>query len=181
MSHILSTLVLLSISSAFAAGDGGHHGGSITDLIAPAINVIILFGVLAWKIKGPLSDHFKQKSKEVANTIERADIKSKEAQIMLDNEKRKLATVDSEVASIKDKSAQDIVVFEKNLLRETEEKTHKLKVDAESKIKADKKSILDQISSELLTQVISKTKSTIKGNKDYQNKVSEKLLSGLKQ
>lgn len=180
MSHIFSTLVLLCASSAFAAGDGGH-GGSITDLIAPAINVALLFGVLAWKIKGPLSEHFKSKSREIANTIERADIKAKEAQIMLDNEKRKLATVDSEVSTIKQQSEQDVAVYEKNLSRETEEKTHKLKVDAESKIQADKKALMDQISSELLTQVISKTKSTIKGNKDYQNKVSEKLLSGLKQ
>lgn len=180
MSRILSLFVILFASSAFAAGGGDHHG-SITDLIAPAINVAILLGALAWKIKGPLSEHFKEKSQEVANTIERADIKSKEAAIMLDNEKRKLASVDSEVASIKQQSEQDVAMFEKKLSRETEEKTHKLKVDAESKIQADKKAIMDQISSELLTEVISKTKSTIKGNKDYQNKVSEKLLSGLKQ
>ncbi len=179
MSRILSATVLLSASSAFAAGGG--HGGSITDLIAPAINVTILLGVLAWKIKGPLSEHFKEKSQEVANTIERADIKSKEAHIMLENEKRKLATVDSEVATIKQQSEQEVAMYEKNLSRDTEEKTHKLKVDAESKINADKKAVMDQISSELLAQVIAKTKSTIKGNKDYQNKVSDKLLSGLKQ
>ena len=46
-------------------------------------------------------------------------------------------------------------------------------------IKADKKAVLDELNAELLNQVILKTKTTIKTNKDYQNKVSSKLLQGL--
>jgi hypothetical protein len=48
-----------------------------------------------------------------------------------------------------------------------------------AKIQADKKEVMDELNTELLNQVISKTKSTIKTNKDYQNKVSSKLLQGL--
>jgi F0F1-type ATP synthase membrane subunit b/b' len=174
-------VLALSITKAYAAGGGhgeGHHS-SITDLIAPAINVGILLGVLAWKLKGPLADYFTNQSKEVANTLERANLKSKEAQIMLEGEERKMNNLQNEIKSIQQQSETDVLVYEKNLSKETEDKTHKLKADANLKIQADKKALMDELNAELLNQVITKTKSTIKTNKDYQNKVSTKLLQGL--
>lgn len=98
---------------------------------------------------------------------------------MLDGETRKMANLANEIKSISVQSETDVSVFEKNLSRETEEKTQKLKVDANSKIQADKKALMDELNAELLNQVIAKTKTTIKTNKDYQNKVSSKLLQGL--
>ena len=167
----------LGMSKAFAAGAAA--GGSLTDLIAPAINVGILLGVLVWKIKGPLKAHFDAKSIEVQNTLERASLKSKEAQMMLENEERKAANLSNEIKAITEQTEADVVAYEKALSKEAEEKSHKLKADANSKIQADKKAMLDDLNAELLNQVILKTKSTIKTNKDYQNKVSSKLLQGL--
>lgn len=177
-------VLALSITKAYAEGaHGGGHGGehhaSITSLIAPAVNVGILLGVLVWKLKGPLADYFANQSKEVANTLERANLKSKEAQIMLEGEERKMNNLQNEIKSIHSQSETDVLVYEKNLSKETEDKTHKLKADANLKIQADKKAMMDELNAELLNQVISKTKSTIKTNKDYQNKVSTKLLQGL--
>jgi F0F1-type ATP synthase membrane subunit b/b' len=175
----------LSITKAYAEGahggghGGEHHAASITSLFAPAVNVGILLGVLVWKLKGPLTDYFKNQSKEIANTLERASLKSKEAQIMLEGEERKMNNLQNEIKSIQQQSETDVLVYEKNLSKETEDKTHKLKADANLKIQADKKALMDELNAELLNQVISKTKSTIKTNKDYQNKVSTKLLQGL--
>ena len=173
--YILMALVSVS---AFAAGDGGH--GSVADLVAPAVNVAILAGFLVWKLKGPLKNFFITKSEEVSNTLERAGIKSKEAQMMLDNEQRKISGLENEIKSMKQHTSTDVANYEKKLARETEDKTQKLKADAASKIQADKKSVMDDLNAELLNQVIAKTKSTIKGNKDYQSKASNKLLQGLK-
>lgn len=169
-------ILALGITKAYAAG-GGH--GSLVDLIAPAVNVGILLGVLGWKLKDPLKNYFANKSQEVANTLERASLKSKEAQMMLEGEERKMANLQNELKAIHSSSETDVLTFEKNLSKETEEKTHKLKADANSKIQADKKAVMDELNAELLNQVIAKTKKTIKTNKDYQNKVSTKLLQGL--
>jgi F0F1-type ATP synthase membrane subunit b/b' len=168
----------LGLTKAYGAAGGGHHG-SVSDLIAPAINVGILLGVLIWKLKGPLKQHFISKSEEVANTLERASLKSKEAQMMLENEQRKMSNLRNEIKSIQQQAENDVLTFEKKLSKETEDKTQKLKADANAKIQADKKAIMDELNTELLGQVIAKTKSTIKTNKDYQNKVSTKLLQGL--
>lgn len=167
----------LGIAKSYAAAGGGH--GSITDLIAPAINVGILLGVLIWKLKGPLKEHFDNRANEVSNTLERANLKAKEAQMMLEGEERKSANLANEIKQINQQSETDVLVYEKNLSKETEDKTQKLKVDANQKIQADKKGMMDELNAELLNQVITKTKSTIKTNKEYQNKVSSKLLQGL--
>ncbi len=174
-------VIVLSGTNAFAAGSGNGeaHHVSVTDLVAPAVNVIILLGVLVWKLKGPLHTYFAGKAEEVANTLERASLKAKEAQMMIEGESRKLANLQNEMKTIHQQAEADVVLYEKNLSKETDDKTQKLKTDANSKIQADKKALMDELNNELLNQVISKTKSTIKTNKEYQSKVSSKLLQGL--
>lgn len=176
----LITIITASITTAYAAGASGEaHHASVGDLFAPTVNVGILIAVLVWKLKNPLKNYFTTKSEEISNTLERANLKSKEAHIMLESETRKLANLKNEIASIKHQSELEVLNYEKSLSKETEDKTQKLKVDANSKIQADKKYIMDQLNAELLNQVIQKTKTTIKTNKDYQNKVSSKLLQDL--
>lgn len=166
-------------SKAWGASGGDGHHGSITDLIAPAVNVFVLVAALVYATKGKLKNYFDKKADDVANTVERANIKSKEAQMMLESQQRKMANLETELNDIHQQAETDVMVFEKNLSKETEEKVTKLKTDANSKVQADKKLIMDDLNAELLEQVIAKTKSTIKNNKDHQSKVSTKMLQGL--
>jgi F0F1-type ATP synthase membrane subunit b/b' len=178
----LKAFVFLTIAlsaAAFASSEGGAHHGSVSDLIAPAVNVLVLVGFLVWKLKTPLKNHFDTKSTEISNTLERASLKAKEAKIMLETQERKMANLSNELKLIQSQADSDGVHFEKIIAKDIEEKTHKLKIDANSKILSDKKSAMDDLNAELLDQVIKKTKSSIKNNKDYQSKVSTKLLQGL--
>jgi F0F1-type ATP synthase membrane subunit b/b' len=166
-------------TKAWSAPNAGGDHGSVSDLIAPAVNVAILVGFLVWKLKTPLRDYFNKMSEDVANTLERASIKSKEAQLMLESEERKAAALESELKAINQQAETDVSTFEKNLSKEVDEKSHKLKADASAKIQADKKAMMDKLNAELLDQVIKQTKSTIKTNKDFQSKASTKLLQRL--
>lgn len=165
-------------SQAWGASNSGDHG-SVTDLIAPAVNVAILGGFLIWKLKTPLHNYFNTRSEDVSNTLERASIKSKEAQMMLEAEERKVASLATELKLIEDQATNDVATFEKNISKEIEDKSHKLKTDASAKIQADKKAMMDKLNAELLDQVIKETKSTIKTNQDFQSKASSKLLQRL--
>ncbi len=171
-------LALGIVTKAWGSDNGAHHG-SASDLIAPAFNVLVLAGFLVWKLKTPLKNHFTSMSDDVANTVERVNLKSKEAQLMLEGQQRKMANMVNELKTIHQQAENDVQNFEKKLSKEIEEKSHKLKIDANSKIQADKKSMVDELNTELLDQVIKQTKTTIKSNKDYQSKVSTKLLQGL--
>lgn len=175
----INTLALLTlglVSNAFAAGDG--HGSPV-DLIAPFVNVALLGGFLVWKLKNPLSQYFTKLSKTVTETIERASIKSQEAQMMLDNEKRKQANLKTELENINKQALADSASYAKKLEIETEGKIQKLKSDANLKIAAEKKAAIDSLNNELLEQVITEAKATIKTNKEFQNKASSKLIQGL--
>ena len=178
-------LALGFATRAMAEGHGGGHAGAVhhaphvSDLVAPAVNVAILIAFLVWKLKGPISQHFTTMSDDVSNTLERASLKSKEAKIMLENEQRKIAGLSAEIKSINTQAENDVSTYEKNLSTEVEDKTHKLKIDANAKIQADKKALVDALNAELLDQVVKKTQATIKSNQDYQTKVSTKLLQGL--
>lgn len=171
--------IALGIATKASAAGGGHGEAHLSDLIAPAFNVVVLFGVLIWATKDKLKSYFDSNAEEVKNTLERADIKAKEAALMLENQSRKMAALETEVKNIHGQSETDVVVFEKNLAQETQDKMAKMKVDANSKIVADKKQLMDELNAELLEQVVAKAKSTIKNNKDYQSKVSNKMLQGL--
>jgi F0F1-type ATP synthase membrane subunit b/b' len=177
---IAVTLIMSTAAAASGDGHGGdHHASSITSLLAPAVNVSILIGLLVWKLKKPFESFFTNKATEVENTLERASLKSKEAKIMLEGEERKMANLSSEIKSIQSQAQNEISTYEKNLSKETEDKIQKLKVDANSKIQADKKGMLDELNEELLSAVVEKTKSKIKSNKEYQDKAAAKLLQGL--
>lgn len=159
---------------AIAGGNGGH--GHLTDLVAPLVNVVVLLGFLIWKLKKPMSEHFKKQADEIANTLERASLKSKEAEVMLQAQQKKLAVVDNEVREILRHAEGEVKTYEKNYAREIEEKSFKLKTDASAKIEAERKALIAALNSSLLDEVIAKAKTTIKSNKDYQNKASAKIF-----
>lgn len=159
---------------ALAAGNGGH--GSVTDLIAPLVNVLLLGGFLVWKLKKPLSDYFTKQADEISNTLERASLKSKEAEVMLQAQVKKMANVDSEAKEIVKQAQSDVKTFEKSYTREMEEKAGKLKIDATAKIEAERKLLINQLNSQLLDQVIAKAKTSIKSNKAQQSQISNKML-----
>lgn len=171
--------IALGIATKAWSASGGEHHASITDLIPAAFNVAVLFGVLIYVTKDKLKGYFVSHSENIANTLDRANIKAKEAKMMLEEQQRKMASLEADVKTIHGQSETDVMVFEKKLAQETEEKIAKLKIDANSKVVADKKQMVDALNAELLEQVIKKTKSTIKENKDYQSKVSTKMLQGL--
>lgn len=170
----LVSVVALSSSAALAAGNGGH--GSVTDLIAPLVNVLILGSFLVWKLKKPLSDMFTAKADEIENTLERASLKSKEAEVMLQAQNKKMATVEQEVKDILRQAEADVKAYEKSYAREIEEKSFKLKADASAKIEAERKSLISALNASLLDEVITKAKSTIRSNKEYQQKASTKIF-----
>ena len=173
----LNLLALFSFS-AFASESGAHHGHA-SDLIAPFVNVAILAGFLIYKLKKPLNDYFQNQAKETSQSLERASLKSKEAQVMMDTQERKNSNLQNELAEIKNKSISEIQSFEKAYSAETNQKVEKMKLDAVQKVEAEKKAILNEINSQLLDEVISKAKLTIKSNQDYQKKASHKLIEGM--
>lgn len=171
-------LVLLAMSgSAYAAGDG--HGSPM-DLIAPAVNLSILLGFLAYKLKGPVREMFVSKSASVSEMIERASVKAKEAEMMMKVQTDKMKGAEQEVAKLNEETAEELKSFEASYKEEVQSRVKAMREDAGQKIEAEKKELLDDLNSNLLSLVIEKTKTTLKTDKALADNAAKSIIEGLK-
>ncbi len=176
MKIILFSL-LVSPTIAMASGSAGH--GSPSDLIAPAVNILILVSFLVWKLKTPFSNHFVNKANSVSEIMERASVKAKEAEMMMAMQKKKIDGSDAEVNKIASDVDSNVAEFKSAYEKEIAERIAKLKLDAASKVEAEKKSLTNDLNSVLLDKVISDAKKMIKNNKNLNDEATAKIIAGL--
>lgn len=174
----MKVLILLVMSgSAYAAGDG--HG-SPWDLIPAAVNVSILFGFLIYKLKTPAREFFNNKSTSVSEMIERASVKAKEAQMMMEMQNKKIQGADEEISKLEKEAEEQIAIYKSTYETEVQDRIKNMKEDAGVKIEAEKKELLDELNSNLLAEVIAKTKNTLKTNNALAESATKNIIEGIK-
>jgi F-type H+-transporting ATPase subunit b len=169
----LALLVLQG--TAFAAGGAG----SITDLIVPAGNFLIVFGFIAFKLKGPVKRMFDENSVKVKELVELAQERDKEAQIKLDMYEKKMNGVESEVNTIIETAHKDSQSFEKNYLDEVKDTMAKISRDTDSKLESEKNNMVKMLNSSLLDEVIAKAKTKLVSDSSLSKKTTDNILSKL--
>ena len=177
MKRIFALSILASSSLVLASGGEGH--GSPADLISSFVNLGLLLAFLIWKLKGPASLHFSKKATDISDMVESANVKAKEAEMLMAEQQKKMANVDNEILAIQNSTKSELEKFEKNYARETAERIDKLKVEAVNKIEAEKKLFISELNTEFLDQVISQTKMTVKSDKSLNTKVTDALIKEL--
>jgi F0F1-type ATP synthase membrane subunit b/b' len=180
-SFVLLTTLLLSLE-ALASGDShGGHVPSPKDLIAPAFNFIVLFGFLIFKIKKPLKQHFEMKAKKVSEVLDRAQVKSKEAQVLFDLNTKKMKEVDQEVANIQKSAEDDARKFAQECDKEAKDKTEKIKNEAIGRVEAEKRALINQLNKELVDDVILKSKKMITTDSNIKKDLTSKVVKEINQ
>jgi F-type H+-transporting ATPase subunit b len=174
MKIIAITLFLIQSKSLLAAGGGVH--GSPSDLIWPAINFIALFSFLAIKLRKPLTQMFDKQAKDVQETYELAEKKDKEAQIKLETFQKKMAGFEREKQRVIEESEKEGQQLAQTIEKDTALTLEKLKIDAESKLSYEREQLMRQLNEGLVDEVVKRAREKIGGSKDYQNKVTEKLI-----
>jgi F-type H+-transporting ATPase subunit b len=172
-----AVLTLFISEGAFAAGKGS---GTITDLIFPAINFLIFFGIIYWKVKPAMKSHYAKLSEDISAYIERAKYKSFEASTKLDQQKKRMESLQSDIEQNKKKILDSISNYKtdrENELQNTLDKTEK---DSIAKIEAEKSAIFKEINNELTEQVISLARQKISSDSHLKKNIGEQLLKGLK-
>lgn len=174
----MKVLVLLTLSgTAFAAGSGQ---GSPTDLIPSFFNVIVLGALLIWKLKGVFKKHFTTKSESISEIMERASVKAKEAEVMMEMQKKKIDGMNEEISKINSDVAVDVEKFKNDYSSDVQERIRKLKNDAALKIDAEKQELANELNEKLIDSVIAKTKNILKNDKGLNDQATSKVLEGLK-
>lgn len=173
-------LVLLVFSAnAFAGGDG-HSSGHASDLIPAFVNISLLATLLIWKLKDPVKNYFEKKSNDVSEVLERANVKAKQAEMMMKMQEEKSKGLEIELSKIQKDTKSIIEKYRSDYALEVTDRIKKLKEDAVQKIEAEKNQMIDQVNGLLLDEVISKSKTKIKNSIDTNAKITENILQDLK-
>lgn len=166
-------------TSGAAVAAGGAHGTAM-DLIPAFINISILFGILGFVLRKPVKAYYNSKSEEVSNILERASIKAKEAEMMMEAQRKKVESVAGEIEQLYKDTDERIATFKKDYASEVDNRIEKLKEDAAQKIEAEKAEQMNKLNSTFLDDVIEKAKAYIKKNPALGNEATDKVLEGLK-
>lgn len=174
--RFLTLLSLTICSSAFAGGGHGHA----SDLIPSFVNIAILATFLGWKLKKPMTDFFTKKSNDISEIMERASVKAKEAQMMMEMQSKKVEGLEREIEELKKDSQDRLSKFKSEYAQDVDSRIKTLKEDATLKIEAEKKELMLNLNDMLLDQVLTKTKSVLKNDKAVAKKATNNILEGLR-
>ncbi len=171
---IIVTLIAIAFSGvAFAAGDGP------SSLIPAAVNVCLLLCALIYFLRTPAKEFFNSKSSSISEMLERASSKAKEAEMMMEVQRKKSQGAEEEIQKLEAEQVQLMKSFEQTYIADVEERITKMKEDASQKIEAEKKELMNELNSNLLDIVIGKAKTQIKGNKSLADNATKNIVEGL--
>jgi F0F1-type ATP synthase membrane subunit b/b' len=171
---------LFSVAVAFAEEEAAHHEPSIFDLKYPTLNFIVLFGLLGWKLKKPLSAMFDKKADDIKTLMNSAEKQSKDAEERLNQFTSKIKNLESEIIQINADYDNDTVSFAKIHQDETQTSIARMQRDIQNKLESEKKEMLDELNHEMVSQVVAKAKNQIETNSDFKNKATLKIMNELK-
>jgi len=112
--------------------------------------------------------------------MESAARNSKDAEEKLNQFQAKIKNIDSELVKITSDYASEAAQFAKNLSDDTQTTIARMKRDLENKIDGEKKELVDELNNDLIHKVIGVTQTTIKANKEFQVKATQKIVSELR-
>lgn len=171
--------VLLLIFLQALTFAGGAAGGSITDLMVPAGNFILVFGFIFWKLKPMIKRHFEENSVKIKELVELAHKRDKEAQIKLESYQEKMNNVSNEVEKIISDAKKDADNFEQSHIKEMSEAKEKATKDSAHKLESEKNMMVRHLNESLLDEVISLTKNKISNDNSLNGKATAKLLKNI--
>ncbi|MBT3982000.1 MAG: ATP synthase F0 subunit B [Bacteriovoracaceae bacterium] len=176
---VLLTALLPSL--VLAGGQGGEHEASTwSSLMFPAFNAALFFSFLVYKLKTPVRNHFIEKAKSVSETFDRAQVKSKEAQVKYEALEEKLRNVSKEAEKIMSDSNAQANEFENKYMGEVNGRIEKSKQDSIQRSLAEKNSLVNQLNKKTAEAVVSKTKMLIGDDHQTKSLVTKKLLEGVR-
>ncbi|MEX0799239.1 MAG: ATP synthase F0 subunit B [Bacteriovoracaceae bacterium] len=177
MKFLLLGNLFLAAGAASAAGKGA---GSPLDLVPGFVNLTILLAFLIWVLKKPISNYFVGKSENVKSILERASVKAKEAEMMMNAQQKKINSVADEIDKILTDADQSVESFKSEFKTEVDERITKMKEDAALKIEAEKKEQLNKLNNSFLDEVIARAKTHIRENPESRTNATDKALEGLR-
>ena len=173
---MLGIFIFVFSFSVYAASEGMPQ---VTDLASPLVNFAIFAGILYWALKEPVKNYFSRYKNNIAMLYEQAQVKQREADVKLDECKRKMKNLSEETARVFAQAEKNAVDFGNQYQNEMQNKMEKFKVDAQIRLKAEKVSLINELNKELVESVLARTKTALEQDTSLRSKAATNLIKGL--
>ncbi|MBI2521416.1 MAG: ATP synthase F0 subunit B [Bdellovibrio sp.] len=168
------------IGVAASSSEATHHEPSVYDLKWAAVNFIILFSFMIYKLKGPIRKSFQDKRANIQSLFNHAAEKHKDAEMKLDIYEAKLNTLEEQSKKVFDDAKIDVLKFDHDTQEENTKLIERLNREAKDKIEHEQQQIVHKIGAELLSTVIAKTKTKISESAELKSNLAASLLKKAK-
>ncbi len=172
---IIPALVMILATTAIASSSSDHHP-SAKDLIFPFMNLTILLIAMFVLLKDKVKSYFADKSKNIAEVLQRANVKMKEAKLLLESQKKKLYVVDEEAEAIMGEAQKEVEKFNKEHDLHIKDRVEKTREDAIVRMEHERNSLVAKLNNELVEEVLVVSKKMIQADNDKRSKISKKLV-----
>jgi F0F1-type ATP synthase membrane subunit b/b' len=155
-------LIYLFVGLFSGIAFAGEHGeASIKELAWPVFNFSILFGLIIWKARKPISVLFTEKSKKVQELFRFAENKYNEAKKRHDEIVEKLKNVDAETERIMLEAHAEAEHLEIRTNEEIRERTERMWTDSHHIIESERRQLETELNNEIIETVVRQTKDKI--------------------
>lgn len=136
----------------WATESESHHG--ISELLVPAINLVLYLGLFSWKILPHFKSFFREQHLIIANQFNSASEKIKIAEQALKKAKDDIDGVDQKVAEMTSASKRDLDVFRVRYAKELAAKLQQLDADLNYNLKFEQNALEKNFYQETVSGIV---------------------------
>ena len=151
---------LLASTLAFAEGEEHHHG-TISDLIPYWINFSLYVLLLWFVLKNKISSGWTARRAKIAAEVSAAQAEKDSAERALDESRRLLATVDSQIKTAKDQITKQAQFETQEIIAQAKDKAARVVQTAKENAEAGNRTALRAISKEMVQEALSRARSSL--------------------
>ncbi|MBS3819233.1 F0F1 ATP synthase subunit B [bacterium] len=135
MLHKKQILVLfLTIPLFIGMASQDEHGSRTRDLLAQALNFVVLFGGLTYLLYKPFRSLLNQRTQDIQNKLQEAEKSQKQAQKKLKEAQKRLKRVGEETEKMKKQSRKEGKKEKEKILQQAQEEVKTIKKDTQEEI-----------------------------------------------
>jgi F-type H+-transporting ATPase subunit b len=171
-----------AIAAEAEAEHGGGHGEGAKGWVATdtyrVMNFVVLAGVLIFLLRKPVSKTMNDRIKNIQSELEELEAKKADAEKALEENNRKLATLDKEAEQIVEQYIQQGKEAKERILEEARSSADRLEEQAKRNIEHEFESARRRLQEEIIEKAIAKAEEIVKEeiSKEDQERLVDEYL-----
>lgn len=179
-SALPALLAVFLAAAAYAAGDGGEHGGKAEwiDFAWRMLNFLILVGFLYWFLARKIKEFFSGRRADIKTSLEEAQIAKEEAEKKFQEYSAKLVKATEEIDGIVDMIKTQGLTEKTKIIEDAQRAAAKIEEDTKARMEQEFKSASRQLREEAVQLSVQMAEELLKKSitaQDHENMVRDYL------